>query len=379
MDRVFAGGIAPSMASAVAGRALIELLARDGLVDASDILNGREDADRHSWADVILNAIDNRAPDPNVWIDANVEPLFSLFGSGSSFLEGPANLATILERRDVQYVVSSLFSRRVVEWFVGLAAHDLESALRGDVPTPGLFDALPGRELRQIGGLWVWERFTLTEPEHWTESSLIQEWQWSRGGATDICDRRTMSERTISSDEVAAAAIQAISDHDETVRGSELFSPRNYVQAASNHLSVGEWDKASKIFQGIVDLRPGDGEAWNNLGFCELGQSAVTALPMLRRAAALQRPVPLICTANQVLALHLSGRDAEAVELSKGASVDNQDSDVPAMVWFHPVDGAELELGHVDNPLDYLNELRAHILEGECQSRGDDLKEIASA
>jgi hypothetical protein len=371
MDRVFAGGIAPSMAAFVSARAVIELLARDGLLDAESIFGSSSSASDPSWADIALATPTARESQTHARREIQLDPLFSILGSETTLLGGANGLRSIFARADVQYVLSPSFTRRVAAWFNGLAGHDLESALGAVLPAPDLFAALPSRETRQVGGLWIWERFTLTALEQWSSSSLIQEWQWSKGGSTDLCGHRTLSERVLSADRIAEVAMRGLADDDDSPVAAEMFDPALFVQAAANHLADGEWDKASKIFEGIVKLRPGDGEAWNNLGFCQLGKSAAIALPMLRRGLALQRPVPVISVANQVLALHLLGRDEEALEAADACLSEEHDWVPNATVWIHPASEGELELGSAD-PVTYLSALRLHVAEGQCDSRGQD-------
>jgi hypothetical protein len=373
MDRVFIGGLAPLMSLTVAARTVIELLSRKEVVDASEILGEGFDPDRASWAAIVEQAVTGMTPDPHGWIDAKLETLVSVLRSVTGLVEDVVSFSQLLGNPLIRYAVSQAYLHRVTEWLAGLLELNLEAALRADVPTPDLFNALSGRETQQSSGRWIWERFTITSLEQWTSASLIQEWQWSKGSTTEVCSTRTMAERATNSDLVAGAAMQSLNDDedDSVFKGIEVFHPQRYVQVASNYLAVGEWDKAAGVFEGIVALRPGDGEAWNNLGFCQLGVSAAIALPMLRRGAALQNPIPTICIANEVLALHLLGRDSEALSLA--ATAPRDDTEASATVWLHPVDDGELELGHSSNTVLYLDELCSHIEQGECAMSGMDL------
>lgn len=369
MDNVFAGALASIVASAVSVRVLVELLAKDEVVDASDIIGDGE----RRWASIIENDVAAERTDHFAWDRRKLSSLMSALGSESSVLNDSGTLSTIISRPDIQYVVSEAFTSRISAWLNGLASHDLEAAMRVDPPAAGLFPALPISEVRHTGGMWIWERFTVTELTRWSTSSLLQEWQWSRGGRTQLCEARTMMERVITANQVTDAAMSALDRDDKEHLQVELFHPGRYVQIAANHLAVGDWDKAVKLFEGLVALRPGDGEAWNNLGFCQLGTSATIALPMFRRAAALQRPVPLISWANQALALHLLGQDDEASNFArKGIGNASDSNDWQATVWHHPVADGELELGDTPTVKEYLINLLAHIENGDCTSRGED-------
>ena len=133
-------------------------------------------------------------------------------------------------------------------------------------------------------------------------------------------------------------------------------------------LVTGDIDGASRIFEGLVELSPGDASGWNNLGFCQLPLDTQGALTSLRRAEALSRAPSQLSAANQTLALHLLGRDDEAVEVGTAALLAENAVDVgSSWVWMHPTnDDADLQLGDVPRVADYLTPLLGHIQSNDC-------------
>jgi Tfp pilus assembly protein PilF len=104
-----------------------------------------------------------------------------------------------------------------------------------------------------------------------------------------------MNERRVPVDVIMVSAMNAMDERHAKSSPDDLFKPARHVDRAARYLAAGEWSKAMRIFEGILALNPGDGEAWNNLGFCQLGESAVKALPLLRRGPpfrTLYRPSP---------------------------------------------------------------------------------------
>lgn len=372
MDRVFRGGIAPELADVAALRAIAEILTREGIVDATPIL-GDEHPSTFPLAELVDATLDERTVDPHVWMDANIGALTAVMQLGSE-ADRQVDITDVLRRQDIQFVISQGFFLRMQEWFSGLISHDLGAALRADLPSPDIFRSTPGRPRKQTIGLWIWERFTVTDPAMWEPSSLLLEWQWTHGASTDACSQRTMNERRIAAESIGLSAMKAfeLADTEEPEEG--LFRPAKYVQLAANHLAVGEWEEAARIFAGLVELSPGDGEAWNNWGFCLLGKSAADALPRLERGAALRLPTPILSVANQALALHLLGRDDEALARADAALQSGQadPADRSATVWLHPSAEGELELGYTTDTRVYLEALRAHIATSDCDFAGID-------
>ena len=372
MDRVYRGGVAPELAEVATIRAIAEILTRDEVIDATPIL-GDERPLRFPLAELIDSVVDQSTLDPHVWVDPNMAPLMAVLEFNQDVASGEVIVADILRRKDIQFVISQGFSLRMQEWFSGLLGHDLEAALRADLPSADMLRSTPGRPRAQTIGRWLWERFTITDPAMWEPSSLLLEWQWARGSSTDACNQRTMNERRVSAETIGLSAMKAFETADGEEPEENLFQPAKYVQLAANHLAAGEWDKAARIFAGLVELSPGDGEAWNNLGFCLLGENAALGLPHLERGASLRRPTPVLSVANQVLALHLLGRDDEALaradSMLASGHIDDHNS---ATIWLHPVPFGELELGHTSDTRSYLSELRAHIATHDCDVAGMD-------
>ncbi len=366
MDRVHAGGMAPMLARAASRQAVTEILVEMGVIGSQVLAESTDPVDGRTWGNLAQQIVSDDPPRQGDAIEVELGILGSVLAHHEDSTDEEA-WHDLQQRDDLLYAMSTPFLNRVEEWFAGIASHDLESIFRPRVPSRELFLGFPGHPDEEAHGRWIWERFTRTDPASWALSSLLLEWQWTQGMTHGICGSRTMNERRIPVDLVMVSAMRAMDDRESRGDPDDLFHPGRYVGRAAAFLAAGEWSKAMGIFEGIVALSPGDGEAWNNLGFCQLGESATKALPHLRRGAALQNPVPLISTANQVLALHLLGRNEEAIALAAGGLASSQPSEqVGATVWLHPAEDGDLELGHADDVNLYLRQLRDHIEVSDC-------------
>ena len=76
------------------------------------------------------------------------------------------------------------------------------------------------------------------------------------------------------------------------------------------------------VFAGLCELRPGDGEALKNLGFCLLSTDVEQGLLKLQEACLYCRSRTVVNAVNTALALHLLGRDAAAVAVRGGMPRD---------------------------------------------------------
>ena len=89
------------------------------------------------------------------------------------------------------------------------------------------------------------------------------------------------------------------------------------------------------MFAALLELRPGDGEAHNNYGFCLLPSDPAAAQAAFQRALLFDWTPTPVNTANQVLALHLSGRHDEAVALGRSLLDSGQAHGEQGFAWDH--------------------------------------------
>ncbi|GAA2051169.1 tetratricopeptide repeat protein [Leifsonia soli] len=369
MDRVFAGGIARELAVAVAVRVLV-MIAQQGSDSTQAPLppSGHSSAMVAAWVDVAKFGMDDdlRQRSDDEFFSRGEAFQVDLRKILPSFFADEEAMRDLLAQRELGYLFSPAFLLRATHWFASLLNVDLNAALNAGVPDPYVFTSLPLNDPMDESGAWIWERFTLTDINSWSSSSLTQEWRWQKLGRASACAARTLKERSLAADVVAEAAMLKASRTSGRRVHSRGFDPAQFVGPATELLLKDEWEHAVRIFEGVVELNPGDGTAWNNLGFCWLRESAERALPLLQRGAALQHPVELISIANQVLALHLTGSNGEALRLAdQHLALPHLDEGL-AVVWHHESRDVRLELLDDADPRQYLEELVNHIRSGPC-------------
>ena len=86
---------------------------------------------------------------------------------------------------------------------------------------------------------------------------------------------------------------------------------------------------------GLCELRPGDGEALNNLGFCLLPTEVEEGLLKLQQASLYSRSRTVVNAANTALALHLLGRDVAALAVGEECLATAPQDMTPAFLWRH--------------------------------------------
>jgi hypothetical protein len=264
---------------------------------------------------------------------------------------------------------SSHFRGRVEEWLSRLLEDDLMATLRADPAPPSVFLALGStRTTRDEVGLWLWERFTLTELEEWSDSSLLLEWRFTQGESVVDCSSPLMAERRLSSQDVAGLALGRVSKRSGRRQLPRGLDPAYFTGKAAAELAAGRWEEAAEIFTGLVDLRPADGDVWNNLGFCRIPVDPSAALVHLERASLYQLHLPLVNVANRCLTLHLLGRDDDALALAATVATQVVDPAERAWTWIHVDRSTPLQISaESTGPADYLSSLREHIESGCCQ------------
>jgi hypothetical protein len=101
---------------------------------------------------------------------------------------------------------------------------------------------------------------------------------------------------------------------------SQGFDRHQFVDHAIDLLKSGDPQGAANIFTGITELRPTNAMVWNNLGFCQIAFDPAAALHSFGKSAMFSRDGIQIRIVNQVLALHLLGRDDDALVLASEIS-----------------------------------------------------------
>jgi lipoprotein NlpI len=144
----------------------------------------------------------------------------------------------------------------------------------------------------------------------------------------------------------------------------EGLNADSLTTSALNHLRHGRWQAAADIFAGLVALRPTDGDAWNNLGFCQLPGDIEQGLRSLQQASLYKRQHAFLNTVNRTLALHLLGRDSDALRISETALATDQQPPAAAL-WLHDSE-QQLTIADIGEPRAYLVDLRHHITLGGC-------------
>jgi hypothetical protein len=221
------------------------------------------------------------------------------------------------------------------------------------VDVPALHADSVRNELHDIA-IWMIDRFTVADLSAWSLASLRLEWKYLHGNLKSPCSPAAMAERKVDAQEVSGA----IADEISTSNDEEISTANKLIPVALEHLRNGKPEIAAAIFEAIVAISPEDSDAHNNLGFCMLPIDPSAALPELDLADKLSGGT-FVTLANRVLALHLTGRNADALNLAKSDRV----SDLPsgAATMWSVEDHRELSLIHVDNVRTYLASVVTHI------------------
>ncbi|MFJ4044353.1 tetratricopeptide repeat protein [Microbacterium sp. NPDC089987] len=372
IESVFHSGIAQQVASAVIVRVTLEYLNREGRVDIEDVIGAPEfDSTAGWWDAATLSAEDTARTIRRGHADTSSKRL--LRTALPHLFDDEAELDELVQHPVIAHSLTSTFRRRVVRWLTNIMSVDLAGALSVRPPHAPLFAAHEPTPTTDPVGLWLWERFTVTRVEEWSAGSLALEWDWASNGSDVRCDSRAMAERVVDADTTSRLAMTRSLERYSGPVYVHGFVSSEYAERASNLLVTGQWEEASRIFEGLVELSPGDAEAWNNLGFCSLAADSEDAIVMLRRAEALSRTPSLLTAANIALALHLTGEDGEALKTAREAlEWESPVGAGSAWLWEHPVADdydAELALGDFPNVRDYLENLLRHIEEASCDQR----------
>jgi tetratricopeptide (TPR) repeat protein len=140
----------------------------------------------------------------------------------------------------------------------------------------------------------------------------------------------------------------------------------DHPKSALGLIQSGKPEVAAAIFEAVIRESPNDGTAHNNYGFCILPQNPEVALDSFTKASQLQNNSHLITLANTVLALHLLGRDVEALALGTPDAAAALPGS-KGWMWLVSNDH-ELELSDLIDVRIYLEKLLYHIRYGSCSS-----------
>lgn len=368
VDSVVRGSLLAVMATAVGFHAAWPDFVEVAAKAASGPAVPPDDAQAGEWRDVLL------AVERNMSSEAlrNLRPYRGLRAAAADTAEvapwrmGDAEapgFQLMVERQTFKVALSEYFLSRVEEWLSRLLGEDMQAFLASSAAPASVLMALqpaPTARRDEIG-LWVYERFTTTSLEEWADSSLMLEWRSSQGEVFECCPDRLLRERDVDPEHLANLTLARVSQR----RGRRLrprgLDANDFVLKAVELLRAGKPAEAADIFAGIVALRPGDGEALNNYGFCLLPVDPQAALVALQGAALYDRREPLINVANTALALHLVGRDEEALALAAQGATELGDADAGAFLWSHDCTTGELLLTEDEAPHTYCRGLIKHL------------------
>ncbi|CAN7242981.1 hypothetical protein LJR013_000989 [Pseudarthrobacter oxydans] len=256
------------------------------------------------------------------------------------------------------------FILRLSQWFGRLFTDDPHRVFEASVPDLHLFLGLQPSEYSDETGNWLWTRLTQTSLESWPESSLVHEWDWQARDETRGFSRRILGERVIQPGVISNAVLERLSSNGAEIP-AQGFDPEHFVERAVDLLKGGDPRGAANIFTGLTELRPTDALAWNNLGFCQLAYDPAAALQSFGKSAIFGREGLEVRLVNQVLALHLLGRDDDALLLAKELP-EILPAPVSAWLWIHTEPAGTGALEPVQNFHLYVRNLVDHIRGYSC-------------
>lgn len=331
VDAVMRSAIIPQIATQISLLATAQLVREDGLWDelVSDDELDRVTVNAAPWVQVLQTGFDQDGGEHAVLqlvehldaehINQNLTDLFRVQPGDDvvddSSLRGISNAIRghALKDMRIPYAMSRRFTNRLEQWLNRLLGDDMAAVLRWAVPPLAVFTALPPSSTPDEVGRWIWDRFTHTSLDEWADSSLLREYA---GNADGTLKHRVWLERTCDASEVASLALSRLTAKTRRAAPEPKLRAETFVRAAIEHLSEGRAAEAAEIFRGLVELRPTDGDALNNFGFCLLAVDPAAALVVLQRSSLFPMSQRTVNAANRVLALWLVGRRDDALELA---------------------------------------------------------------
>jgi hypothetical protein len=277
----------------------------------------------------------------------------------SSYLEDISGSAGRNDKLD--YALHG-FMDRIRSW---LEVSSTDDIIAWKAPTGSDLTPVPrGQDQRPVceTARWLIDRFTIAYVSEWALSSLRLEWRYLKVRLPAPISSTAMAERKVDANAIAIELSDKVTDSVEVQRAKT----NSFVPVAATHLRNGNRDLAIAIFEALVAVSPQDAEAHNNLGFCLLPDSPLTALSELEQADKLSGGT-ITTLANRVLALHLMGRDKDALALARSETAENLPSEHGVM-WLIDKDH-EFKLSDSLDVRKYLEFLAGHIeREFECEA-----------
>ena len=183
-------------------------------------------------------------------------------------------------------------------------------------PVHPSFEAPPPRiDHIEDDAAWIYERFTITYLDKWSESSLCKEWLYLHGQCSAPCLPLEMSVREIPATDLALVMADKLASQDTVPRKPDQLSD-SLVLPAINFLIEGRRMEAAALFEAAVHNDPDSVDALNNLGFCLLPDNPERALRYLEKAAATGHGDVELINVNRLLGLASVGRRTSALDLA---------------------------------------------------------------
>lgn len=378
IERIVSGALLPLLAHTLVTSAVVQSLMQEDLIrpDYSAVAPTGSDPRKSSeWAKVLDAALHSSRASARPQFRKRLDSPRRLPRPAVEWLSAIAkdneSAELIFAMDTVTYAFSPSFLGKTEEWLSCLLEENLQSLLDFAVPPVSVFQALevvPG--CRDDVGLWIWDRFTKTDLDEWALSSLLLEYRSNRGENFDAAPARIFAERLVPNEDVAELALERTAKTKGRQTHRKGLQPIHFAASAAHSLRAGDHVAAENIFSGLIELRPTDGEVWNNLGFCQLASDPGKAILSLQRGAALLRKSTPVNVANQILALHLLGEDDLALSLSRNYLETFPEITHDCFLWQHPSPDASLEVVSVRNVHKYMTELEQHITEFSCAHGG---------
>lgn len=265
----------------------------------------------------------------------------------------------------VGFAHSRYFQNLVKGWLQHLVYEDTPSLLSWRAPASAqLLSVYGARTGANARAGWLWDRHTVTNIDEWQQASFALEWAAQRGQMSDA-PPNVLADRTIDLAAIATSAMDSAGAmHLKRKSRKPAMDADKAASRAAQLLSDGRHQEAADIFAGLIDIRPTDGNARNNLGFCLLPIDPAEALRMLQSASLYPNSNLLVTWVNRAMALHLTGRNADAVGALESAAALLPEVDGPrshAWLWRHERCGAPLELKSGWSCREAIQELRDHL------------------
>lgn len=360
--RIAAAGLSSRLSEVIIARVVRPQLSKLGLVPSSPI---DSEETEFRWYQFMLAVKGELELNQETYGSTRVVSRMRVPATVSSMISDTAGLRNAIRKDAVlRFSLSNEFSNRLTQWFGRLLGESSEISFSNILPGLAVFTTLPRFTSYDEFGRWIWERFTLTDIKEWSPTSLAHEWSWLSTDENSDIPPRILLERPMEADQISTAYFQKMLSRPKPVPQTG-FRAAEFAKEAADRLQRGNPKGAAEIFEGITDLDPTSADAWNNLGFCLLATDNEAALNAFGRSAMYSSESTSLRIANHVLALHLLGRDADALLLSE-VEINPTPAPTGAWVWDH-FRNAELgTLTFVDSVDDYLKKIVNHIINNEC-------------